>query len=979
MMRPLLKKVNRLFFITTFIVFIIISVCAGLIEYHKIRTEILSVMKARISVARNLIENTVFSYDSLIIPLIKHDNRENLNQIFKRLKASGLFNGRNIDNFFILNDSGEIVFISEPYSSYKGLNLKASIPTSDRQVNYYQSLLSKKSVVAIRYALANGYKIIIERSLDHFIPIMASFSKGPLYPGEVFFILSSDGRTIYHPNSFLMKTRHNLGFELKKLSIPDKSGLFSYYYNKINFIAIKETFPAPHNWEIYYAIPGTVMSDTIINSLVEQSFFIGFFFLILLYFLQAVVNKYFSRPVNQIVSALKQPTGEKKKASLSHDMAAGIQEFDTIISSINSRDLKICNTFEGFKAAIDGLDAIVYVADMKSYELIYLNEYGHKFDSYWVGKKCYKVLQKNQDKPCDFCSNRYLLDSNGSSTGVYVWEFQNTVDKRWYECRDQAIRWTDGRMVRMEIATDITERKGTAKALLEEKEWLAVTLRSIGDAVIATNTREEVLFINRVAEKLTGWSDEEARGKSFVEIFNIIDEKKGKKCPSPVRLALDTGKITSRSKHAALVSRNGTVKSIAESGAPIRNSTNKIIGVVLVFRDITKEKRTEQELLKIKKLESVGVLAGGIAHDFNNILTGILGNIELASLRIPGEDKKTLSILSKAEKAAMRASQLTRQLLTFAKGGEPVKETTSLPAMITESADFVLHGSKVVCNYNFPKGLWKVDADAGQISQVIQNIVINARQALPEGGTITITCENIDNIAQNSPIKLKKRNYVAITIKDHGIGIPNELIDKIFDPYFTSKKEGSGLGLAVCHSIINKHDGYITVDSTPGTGTTFTIYLPAIQHSDINEDQTTDTYSPEVKSARIMIMDDDKMVREITKEQLVTMGHEAVLVKDGDEAIIKYQEAMKEGKPIDLVIMDLTIPGGTGGKKGARRLLQIDPEAKIIVSSGYSNDTVMANHKKYGFIATLKKPFSLNELQNAINTAITANKVKYKS
>ncbi len=517
---------------------------------------------------------------------------------------------------------------------------------------------------------------------------------------------------------------------------------------------------------------------------------------------------------------------------------------------------------------------------------------------------------------------------------------------------------------------DISARKRMEAELAAEREHLAVTLRSIGDGVIATDIRGRVVLINKVAEKLTGWGQEEALGKPATEVFNIINEKTGRKCASPVQRVLEMGRIIGLANHTALIARDGTVKSIADSGAPIRDRASKTVGVVLVFRDITNEKRMQDELLKARKLESVGILAGGIAHDFNNILMAILGNIELARCRIPRDDLDTDLLLAEAEKATKRATKLTGQLLTFSKGGDPIKDATSLPELIAESADFVLHGSHVSCHYNFPAQLWAVDADSGQIGQVIQNIILNAKHAMPEGGIIEISCDNVEDAAAESLLSADHGHYVRIVIKDAGIGIPREIIDKIFDPYFSTKREGSGLGLAICHSIINKHDGYIKVDSKPGQGTTFTIYLPAAGTIDHAVPEKMKTVRRAVKACRIMVMDDEKMLLDLAAAQLEALGHEAVLAPDGEQAVNRYQEMQDSGTPVDLVIMDLTIPGGMGGKEAAEKLLKVDSQAKIIVASGYSNDPVMADYRRYGFCAAIPKPFDIADLSRAIEQAL---------
>ncbi len=536
-------------------------------------------------------------------------------------------------------------------------------------------------------------------------------------------------------------------------------------------------------------------------------------------------------------------------------------------------------------------------------------------------------------------------------------------------------RFFDARMVFQEenlvlsINRDITERKQAEQQLHNEREKLFVTLRSIGDGVITTDTDGRVTFINSVAEQLTGWNQGEATGQSLSEVFNIINEKTGEPVANPVNKVFTSGKIIGLANHTVLIAKNGIQRNIADSGAPIFDSQGKIIGVVLVFRDVTQTKKREEELLKIKKLESVGVLAGGIAHDFNNILTAILGNINLAGLYIEKENEAH-SLLKEAEKASLRAKDLTHQLLTFSKGGTPVRETASIKQVLTDSADFVLRGSNVICRYAIPEDLWLVDIDAGQMSQVIQNLVINARHAMPEGGEIKISCENVSDITTETGLSLPGEKYIKITIADKGYGIPEKYLDKIFDPYFSTKQKGSGLGLAVTNSIINKHDGHITVKSEPGEGTTFTIYMPA-STKQISSDSVEETQKPE-KTLRgtILVMDDEEGIQDLTKRMLSRFGHEVLQAKDGREAIAIFQEHQGSDKPVDVIIMDLTIPGGMGGKEAIKEILKIDPQAKAIVSSGYSNDPVMANYRQYGFKAAISKPFEIDELKEIINSVL---------
>ncbi|MEA3332430.1 MAG: ATP-binding protein [Pseudomonadota bacterium] len=377
----------------------------------------------------------------------------------------------------------------------------------------------------------------------------------------------------------------------------------------------------------------------------------------------------------------------------------------------------------------------------------------------------------------------------------------------------------------------------------------------------------------------------------------------------------------------------------------------------------------EEELLKVRKLESVGILAGGIAHDFNNILAAILGNISLV-LTTADPKGEIYELLVESEKASLRAKDLTQQLLTFAKGGEPVKKIAVIDEVIKESASFVLSGSNIHCDFKLGKDLWPVAIDTGQISQAIQNIIINASQAMPTGGTIAVEGLNY-YLESNDKIPLSPGNYIKIVVKDQGVGSPADMLDKIFDPYFTTKQAGNGLGLAITHTIISKHEGYITVNSELGRGTTFTIYLPAsIDRPEL--DQKDVTVPPATERGRVMIMDDEEMIRSLVEKSLSRIGYEVVSAEDGDEAVRLYRESKKADAPIDLIIMDLTIPGGMGGKDTVKEIHKIDSEAKVLVSSGYSNDPVMANFSEYGFCGAIVKPFQIRESMEIVGKAVSS-------
>lgn len=653
------------------------------------------------------------------------------------------------------------------------------------------------------------------------------------------------------------------------------------------------------------------------------------------------------------------------------EIVALTDDFYAMATALEVNRTRLIEDEARFRLIMDSLDALVYVADMQSYEVLFINRYGKEQLGDVTGQICWQKLQKGQMGPCPFCTNNQLVDNDGRPTGIHKWEFLNYQTNRWFYIIDRAITWVDGRTVRLEIATDISARKAAEKALIAEKEHLSVTLKSIGDGVITTDTAGHVIMINPVAEELTGWTAAAAIGHPLVEVFTIINENTGEPCASPVEKVLTSGQIVGLANHTALVARDGRRRSIADSGAPIITDTGDIIGVVLVFRDVTEQQQLEEERDKIEKLEALGLLAGGIAHDFNNMLSAILGNIDL-SLLDPNLADKTRKRLADAVKASQRARDLTRQLLTFAKGGQPIKQTAALPDVIRDSADFILHGGEVSCHYHFADDLYLVDIDKNQISQVIQNLILNAIQAMPRGGIIEVSCTNMDPVEDGKPFLDETKNYVKLQIRDQGEGIPGAIIDKVFDPYFSTKSAGSGLGLSIVHSIITKHDGKIQVTSAPGEGTLFSIYLPAATDIVPATDNCPMPGKKEQRNGRVLVMDDEESVRKTICLMLEEFDYETIQAADGDEAIRIYREELGQVPSICLVILDLTVPGRRGGKDVMQEFLKLDPDVRIVVSSGYSHDPIMANFSTYGFCAALAKPFDLLELSKVLNISLAS-------
>ncbi len=391
------------------------------------------------------------------------------------------------------------------------------------------------------------------------------------------------------------------------------------------------------------------------------------------------------------------------------------------------------------------------------------------------------------------------------------------------------------------------------------------------------------------------------------------------------------------------------------------------------IKGIQPDKRSEDELQKIRDLESIAALSGGIAHDYNNLLTVIIGNISLIQSYIEPDDMIS-HLLDEALEASMTAKSLTQKLITFSRGGAPIMETASIAPVIKSATEFTLSGSNIKCEFSIPDDLWLVHIDKTQIGHVIHNLVMNAREAMPSGGIIKVIAENV-NIADKTRV-LEKANYVKISIIDQGIGISKEILDKIFDPYFSTKdmgtQKGMGLGLSICHSIIKQHNGNIVAESAAETGTTLHFYIPASEETNVAQKPLK---APEKEKlvlgkGRILVMDDEKMVIKITGHILNRLGYEASFSKDGTQAVEMYKKAMESGSPFDVVILDLTVRGGMGGKEAIKKLIEIDPKIKAIVSSGYSNSPVMTSYKDYGFIGVIAKPYNINELSKKLNEVL---------
>jgi two-component system, cell cycle sensor histidine kinase and response regulator CckA len=505
----------------------------------------------------------------------------------------------------------------------------------------------------------------------------------------------------------------------------------------------------------------------------------------------------------------------------------------------------------------------------------------------------------------------------------------------------------------------LAERNQARTELQEAVGKMTDILEKTSDGFFAVDRDWKFTFVNRQAEKLLDRHREDLIGKDFwVEL------------PEFTRDAFEKNYRRAMSEQVAIE---------FEASDPSGKVWFELLaypsggGVSVFLRDVTDRKRVEEERLTTDKLESLGTLAGGIAHDLNNLLTVISGNIGLAQIEAPGSPANLLSFLSRAGEAAQHAAQLSNQLLTFSKGGTPLKRVVSISDLVSQAAEFALHGSNLRSDLDIQGGLWRSAVDPAQIEQVINALVINAREAMPRGGIVRVSARNLE-IDANSGLPIRPGRYVKVQVADNGGGIENRLVTKIFDPYFTTKSTGTGLGLSISYSVVKKHGGLLHLEHTSADGSTFTFYLPATDSEPPVPEPTLENEIFSFNHQRVLVMDDEAAIRDLTSELLGTLGYKVTTVPDGAEALKKYELAMRTGETFQAVILDATIRGGMGGVATMERLRDLDPNVTAIICSGYSDDAALAEFLTYGFRAALPKPFTRHELANVLQRAFEPGK-----
>jgi PAS domain S-box-containing protein len=580
----------------------------------------------------------------------------------------------------------------------------------------------------------------------------------------------------------------------------------------------------------------------------------------------------------------------------------------------------------------------------------------------WVIGKTNKDYMRKRNKPVELAEKREAMIRQSFTENIIL-EFQESFLNRddkvvYYKRIIHPVSDNSGNVKYVVgYGLDITDSLTMERQIRDDlTQYQSLFINSpIGIAIYRDRT---VIVTNPALNEIMG---EDVTNKEWLSIVHpeertkLIDYhiKRSKGIPVP-------GNYETKA-----VKSNGTEIAIQVEISDI-NLVDGPAGLAFI-RDITKRKEAEEDRLQRLKIESLSLLAGGIAHDYNNILVGILGNVNLLS-QLTHLDDEVQQTLMDLESATLRASDLTKQLLTFAKGGQPVKSPIDIAQVVKDSVSLMMRGSKSRYEIHIFDELPTIEVDVGQISQMLNNLIINANQAMPDGGLLNVKV-GVKSLDKNGEIPLPFGDYIKIDIQDEGIGISPANLKKIFDPYFTTKPTGSGLGLATSYSIVKQHGGEISVSSIENNGTKFTLYLPITgiqletERKSVNESRSY--------SGKILLMDDDQTVQITLKKMLVRLGFSVDLVSNGTDCLSMYSKSLEENKAYELLIMDLTIAGGMGGKEAISELLKIDPKAKAIVSSGYSNDPILAKYDEYGFKAALHKPYSLSELEQTINRVIS--------
>lgn len=863
-----------------------------------------------------------------------------------------------------------------------GLAIAAvGVSTISRESYNLNKEVMTREINNVLVVIQSGYDVLAENRLEEvesyqrqaqsdILDELKSFKYGKT---GLLMIVTGDGEVLNSPDKALTA---QIDFKEVDSMVHNRSGGMGSFYQGKNRFYTHELFPQ-WNWQVILSITNEEMLAAR-DDFIAQVFAILLLSLLLGTLIFVLFIRRIVEPIRNLADAtayvsegkwdtpLPTPKSRDEVAQLTisfrrmaHRLAEMYGNLQQNLHEIEKSRSALLASEEKYRGLVELLPLVVYEITPDG-QIIFVNQaatesFGYSIAELVDGFSLQDLLVKNDNKRFTDDLGQIL---SGTNMGILEYTGKR-LDHSTFPCIVLASpTFHSGNPAGIRgIVIDITERKTLEQELKQAREFLDSILNNVADPVFVKDTQHRFILVNDAFCNFIDHTRQHILGKTDRDFF-LAEE-------ADSFWQQDDLIFSSHLAHEnedIITGVHGEQQVILTKRTVFKDNTGVTL-LVGIIKDITRRKKMEQELFKSDKLQSIGVLAGGIAHDFNNILTAIIGNLSLAKM-LSDPDSKLQRHLTSSLNASNQAKDLTQQLLTFSKGGAPVKQTVSLNSLIEELVTFTLSGSSIRCEFSLAEDLWPVEVDEGQISRVLHNLMVNAVQAMKEGGTVHVFAHNHIHAASDAPI-LQPGKFVRLQVRDHGIGIPRKTISNIFDPYFTTKENGSGLGLATAFSIIKRHDGHIEVASKPDEGTTFTIYLPASAKSVVFQGSKEEMLHKGV--GRILIMDDDSSVREVAGEMLELLGYEVKFALDGAEAITTYSKALHTPEPFDIVIMDLTIPGGIGGQEAMKKLLAIDPNVKAIVASGYSSAPVMANFKSFGFSAILAKPFELQELSRVLH------------
>jgi len=966
------KRIRSILIIGGLFIYVLGSLIIGMLEVDKKKSEYALAMVNSVDLCKTMITdyiNRENEYIKDIIATMPDHERPNTSAYLKR--EIHLRNLR--DRYYILGPQNHIIYIDDRFKEYQGFDLSHidyisnQIPVS----RVRQSLFSQKTVVSFLHPLPDNKKLVLERDTSGIIPIVELFNVAEIIKKGEIFILSAEGTVIYHPDRDLIKTRHNLGFELEELAKPDSKGIRELYYNNQKYLYYKGALENPAGWTVYFTLPKNTLVRDIFISVVRIFLVYAALSTFLLLFLLFFLNKRLSNPVDEIVKGISvlnikdgEPFIPQSKTCKTRELFQIIEAISNMVRELNKSHESLKVSEERYRVLVETLTDIVFTLDVKG-RFTYISPEAEKLTGRkirdLIGHPFIEILAPEYIQPTVENFNRGI---SGEKVPVYEVDLVGKGKKRIpVELKVTSLADESGAPVgRIGVARDIKERRIAEKALRDSEERYRAVFENTGTAMVIFEEDFTLNIVNRKFEILSGFSRKEVEGrKNWREFIEAEDLKKIEK-----HYSLNATGNISTEHEIVFTDKSGKKRDIFFSIAIIPGTKSGVASIL----DITEKNRLETQLQQAQRMESIGTLAGGIAHDFNNLLMVIQGNTSLM-LMDAGSMGDNYQRLKSIERAVQSGSDLTSQLLGFARGGKYHIESTNLNKLVKEQNRMFSRARKEInIRENYDENLWAVDVDRGQIQQVLLNLYLNSWQAMPGGGDIYVKTENV--ILDETfimPYKVTPGKYVKISISDTGIGMDKETQERIFEPFFTtkSKERGTGLGLASVYGIIKNHKGFINVYSDKGQGATFSIYFPASGLEVSSEMLLRKKDDIHRGHETILLVDDEDTILDVGEEILKELGYTVVRAKGGIEAVKAYRE---NRDTIDMVILDMIMPD-MGGGEVYDQLKELNPEIKVLLSSGYSIDTMATEIMNKGCNGFIQKPFNVGRISQKIREILS--------